>query len=104
MTILQHLPDPIPVMLFLFSNDNVMMNSPENQLEVVRKYARKHGHQIAGKSCDDNISGMRFRRKGLNRVTRAVAAGTINAVVVKDLSRLEQENDDLLLERIRRDG
>lgn len=46
----------------LSNDDDVMMNSLENQLEIVREYARKHGHQILGESYDDNVSGMRFDR------------------------------------------
>ena len=72
----------------LSNDDDVMMNSLENQLEIVREYARKQGHQIVGESYDDNVSGMRFDRKGLNQVTQAVDAGKIDAVIVKDLSRL----------------
>ena len=72
----------------LSNDDDVMMNSLENQLEIVREYARKQGYQIVGESYDDNVSGMRFDRKGLNQVTQAVDAGKIDAVIVKDLSRL----------------
>ena len=72
----------------LSNDDDVMMNSLENQLEIIREYARKHGHQIIGESYDDNVSGMRFDRKGLNQITQAVDAELINAVIVKDLSRL----------------
>ncbi len=72
----------------LSNDDHVMMNSLQNQLAIVREYARKQGHQIVGESYDDNVSGMRFDRKGLNQVTQAVDAGRIDAVIVKDLSRL----------------
>lgn len=72
----------------LSNDDDVMMNSLENQMEIVREYARKQGHQIIGESCDDNVSGMRFDRKGLTQVTQAVDAEKIDAVIVKDLSRL----------------
>lgn len=66
------------------------MNSLENQLEIVREYARKQGFQIFGESYDDNVSGMRFDRKGLNQETQAVDAGKIDAVIVKALSQLWQ--------------
>ena len=72
----------------LSNDDDVMMNSLENQLAIVREYARKQGYEIVGESYDDNVSGMRFDRKGLNQVTQAVDAGKIDAVIVKDLSRL----------------
>lgn len=54
----------------LSNDDDVMMNSLENQLAIVREYARKQGYQIVGVSYDDNVSGMRFDRKGLNQVTQ----------------------------------
>lgn len=41
-----------------------------------------------GQSFDDNVSGMKFNRHGLDELTAAVDAGKINAVIVKDLSRL----------------
>ena len=59
----------------LSNDDDVMMNSLENQLEIVREYARRQGHQTVGESYDDNVSGMRFDRKGLNQLTQAVDAG-----------------------------
>ena len=44
--------------------------------------------QEVGQSFDDNVSGMKFSRRGLDELTAAVDAGKIDAVVVKDLSRL----------------
>ena len=90
----------------LSNDDDVMMNSLENQLEIVREYARKQGYQIVGVSYDDNVSGMRFDRKGLNQVTQAVDAGKIDAVIVKDLSRLgrHQMQTALFIDYLRQCG
>ena len=90
----------------LSNDDDVLMNSLENQLEIVREYARKQGHQIIGESYDDNVSGMRFDRKGLNQVTQAVDAGKIDAVIVKDLSRLgrHQMQTALFIDYLRQCG
>ena len=90
----------------LSNDDDVMMNSLENQLEIVREYARKQGHQIVGESWDDNVSGMRFDRKGLNQVTQAVDTGKIDAVIVKDLSRLgrHQMQTALFIDYLRQCG
>lgn len=41
-----------------------------------------------GQSSDDNVSGMKFNRRGLDELTAAVDADKIDAVIVKDLSRL----------------
>ena len=90
----------------LSNDDDVMMNSLENQLEIVREYARKQGYEIVGESYDDNVSGMRFDRKGLNQVTQAVDAGKIDAVIVKDLSRLgrHQMQTALFIDYLRQCG
>lgn len=90
----------------LSNDDDVRMNSLENQLEIVREYARKQGYQIVGEAYDDNVSGMRFDRKGLNQVTQAVDAGKIDAVIVKDLSRLgrHQMQTALFIDYLRQCG
>ena len=41
-----------------------------------------------GQSFDDNVSGMKFNRRGLDELTAAVDADKIDAVIAKDLSRL----------------
>lgn len=90
----------------LSDDDDVRMNSLENQLEIVRAFASEKGHRIVGESFDDNVSGMRFDRKGLNQVTQAVDAGIIDAVVVKDLSRLgrHQMQTALFIDYLRQCG
>ena len=64
------------------------MNSLLNQQEICHGFAEQHGYTIVGQSFDDNVSGMKFNRHGLDELTAAVDAGKINAVIVKDLSRL----------------
>ena len=90
----------------LSNDDDVDMNSLENQLRIIRTYAFEHGYQIVGESYDDNVSGMRFDRKGLNQVTQSVDAGQIDAVIVKDLSRLgrHQMQTALFIDYLRQCG
>ena len=64
------------------------MNSLLNQQEICQAFAEQHGYIIVGQSFDDNISGMSFDRRGLDELTAAVDADMIDAVIVKDLSRL----------------
>ena len=64
------------------------MNSLLNQQEICQAYAEQHGYIIVGQSFDDNVSGMKFNRRGLDELTAAVDADKIDAVIVKDLSRL----------------
>ncbi len=72
----------------LSNDDDVQMNSLENQLSILRDYAVGNAHEIVGESFDDNVSGMRFDRQGLAQVTQAAEHSLIQAVLVKDLSRL----------------
>ena len=72
----------------LSNDDDPEMNSLLNQQDICRSYAEAHGYLVAGSSCDDNTSGMRFSRRGLDELTAAVEERSINAVIVKDLSRL----------------
>ena len=64
------------------------MNSLLNQREICQAFAEQHGYTIVGQSFDDNISGMSFDRRGLDELMVAVDADKIDAVIVKDLSRL----------------
>lgn len=72
----------------LSNDDDREMNSLLNQQEICRAFAERQGYQIIGQSSDDNASGMNFSRRGLDELTAAVDAGRLDAVLVKDLSRL----------------
>ena len=72
----------------LSNDDDPAQNSLQNQQEICRAFAEKQGWMIVGSSTDDNISGMNFSRRGLDTLTAAVQAKQIDAVLVKDLSRL----------------
>ena len=72
----------------LSNDDDREMNSLLNQQEICQVFAEQHGYTIVGQSFDDNVSGMNFDRRGLDELTAAVAADMIDAVIVKDLSRL----------------
>ena len=72
----------------LSRDEDEELNSLMNQRSIIESYALSHGHTIVGESCDDDISGMHFDRDGIEQLTEAVDAGLIDAVIVKDLSRL----------------
>ena len=72
----------------LSRDEDEELNSLMNQRSIIESYALNHGYTIVGESCDDNISGMHFDRDGIEQLTEAVDAGLIDAVIVKDLSRL----------------
>ena len=70
----------------LSNDDDCEMNSLLNQQEICLPFAERQGHQVIGQSTDDNASGMNSCRRGLDKLTAAVDAGRLDAVLVKDLS------------------
>lgn len=72
----------------LSRDEDEELNSLRNQRSIIESYALQCGHTIVGESFDDNVSGMHFDRDGIAQLSEAVDAGRIDAVVVKDLSRL----------------
>ena len=72
----------------LSRDEDEELNSLTNQRKIICEYALANGHEIVGESFDDNVSGMHFNREGINRIYEAVEAGLIEAIIVKDLSRL----------------
>ena len=72
----------------LSRDEDEELNSLMNQRSIIESYALSHGHSIVGESFDDNISGMHFEREGIAQLCEAVDTKRIDAVVVKDLSRL----------------
>ena len=72
----------------LSRDEDEELNSLTNQRSIIAGYAEKNGFTIAGESFDDNVSGMRFDRDGIEKICEAVEQNQIDAVIVKDLSRL----------------
>ena len=90
----------------LSGDDDREMDSLTNQMEIGRNYARCQGYQVVGESSDDNVSGMRFDRRGLNQCTEAIERGQVDAVIVKDLSRLGRHKTQtaLFIDYLRQQG
>lgn len=72
----------------LSRDEDSEMNSLGNQQRILDEYAVSNDYEIVGSSFDDNVSGMHFNREGIDQITNAVENGLIDAVIVKDLSRL----------------
>ena len=72
----------------LSRDEDEELNSLSNQRKIIYNYAVTNGHEVVGESFDDNVSGMHFNHLGIDRIYEVVEAGKIEAVVVKDLSRL----------------
>ena len=90
----------------LSNDDDSEMDSLTNQMEIGRNYACRQDFQIVGESSDDNVSGMRFDRRGLNQFTEAVERGQVDAIIVKDLSRLGRHKTQtaLFIDYLRQQG
>ncbi len=72
----------------LSRDEDKELNSLTNQKLILVEYAESKGYTIIGESFDDNVSGMHFNRDGIGQIYEQVENKTIDAVVVKDLSRL----------------
>lgn len=90
----------------LSRDEDEELNSLRNQRSIIESYALKHGHTIIGESFDDNVSGMHFDRDGIEKLCEAVEAGKVEAVIVKDLSRLGRHRTQtgVFIDYLRRNG
>lgn len=62
--------------------------SVQNQLIILRKYAKENGMFIVDEYVDDGYSGTNFDRPGFQRMLNAIRKKEVNCVITKDLSRL----------------
>ena len=67
-------------------------DSIANQRVLVREYIKNHPNiRLVDEAYDDGYTGTNYNRPGFQKVMDAVNAGTVNCVIVKDLSRLGRE-------------
>ena len=72
----------------LSRDEDEELNSLNNQRKIIYNFATSNGHEVVGESFDDNVSGMHFNREGIDKIYEVVEADKIEAIIVKDLSRL----------------
>lgn len=72
----------------LSRDEDEELNSLNNQRKIIYNFAVSNGHEVVDESFDDNVSGMHFNREGIDKIYEVVEAGKIEAIIVKDLSRL----------------
>ncbi|MCI6255681.1 MAG: recombinase family protein [Clostridiales bacterium] len=65
--------------------------SIENQRSGLMQYVHRRGWQAAEIYSDDGYSGTNFDRPGFRRLLDDIAAGKIDTVITKDLSRLGRD-------------
>ena len=66
-------------------------NSISHQKEMLEDYARKNGFPSPIHFTDDGVSGTRFDRAGFTAMMEEVEAGRVEAVIIKDMSRLGRD-------------
>ena len=72
----------------LSRDEDSEQESLKNQEQIVVGHMRKGNHKIIDIIMDDNCTGMNFERPGIRRILELARNGEIDAVFVKDLSRL----------------
>lgn len=65
--------------------------SIQNQKSMLEDYARRNGFPNPTHFTDDGISGTRFDRPGFTAMMEEVEAGNVEAIIVKDMSRLGRD-------------
>ena len=66
-------------------------NSISNQKQMLEDFARQNGLPNPTHFTDDGISGTRFDRPGFLAMMEEVEAGRVEAIVIKDMSRLGRD-------------
>lgn len=73
-------------------------DSIENQRLLLESYVNKHSDEFEFYDIyiDDGITGMTYDRAAFNRMMEDVYSGKVNAIIVKDLSRIGREQVETL--------
>ena len=66
-------------------------NSISNQKKMLEDFARRNGLPNPTHFTDDGVSGTRFDRPGFLAMMEEVEAGRVEAIVIKDMSRLGRD-------------
>ena len=66
-------------------------NSISNQKQMLEDFARRNGLPNPTHFTDDGITGTRFDRPGFLAMMEEVEAGRVEAIVIKDMSRLGRD-------------
>lgn len=81
------------IYLRLSSKKNEENNSIEAQRQITTKYALEKGYKIVNEYVDNGYSGILDTRPALNRMMVDISRGSINMVIVKDISRLTRDKN-----------
>ena len=77
--------------------DKENYSSIEEQKRIITEYASSRNWTISDFYIDDNVSGYTFNRPEFTKMMEKVKGGEIDAVIVKDLSRVGRHNGRVLV-------
>ncbi len=77
--------------------DKENYSSIEEQKRIIIDYAKTRNWNISDFYIDDNVSGYTFNRPEFTEMIEKVKGGKIDAVIVKDLSRIGRNNGRVLV-------
>jgi site-specific DNA recombinase len=86
--------DKITPLYERLSRDDEMQgesNSISHQKQMLEDYARRNGFRNSTHFTDDGVSGTRFDRPGFTAMMEKVEAGQVEAIIIKDMSRLGRD-------------
>lgn len=72
----------------LSRDEDIELESLKNQEAIVVNAIKKGNNTVVDVAMDDNYTGMNFERPGIKKMFELARNGKIDAVFVKDLSRL----------------
>ena len=72
----------------LSRDEDSEQESLKNQEQIVVEFMEKYNHSVVEVVKDDNYTGMNYKRPGIDRMFELAKSSLIDAVFVKDLSRL----------------
>ena len=71
--------------------------SIDTQRRVLHTFAREKGIVLVDVLEDNNVSGYTMEREGFSKLKSLILAGTVDMLIVKDLSRIGRHNAKVLL-------
>ena len=86
--------EKIPTLYERLSRDDELQgesNSISHQKQMLEEFARRNGLPNPTHFTDDGVSGTRFDRPGFLAMMEEVEAGRVEAIVIKDMSRLGRD-------------
>lgn len=77
---------------------NQQSESIDNQKLIIESYINEHKNEfeLVNTYIDDGISGMTYDRAAFTEMMSDINMGKINAIIVKDLSRIGREQIETL--------